>query len=104
MSPKETSNAPAGVDRRLDPRYDTRIEATVDDPKYGKLFFTTTEFSRTGALLLPRDKKLPMPAIGSVVNLVLHWPLETQMPPVRLEAKVIHQRDEGIGVRFELKI
>jgi hypothetical protein len=91
-------------DRRLDPRYNTRVEATIEDSKYESIVFTTSGFSRTGAFLQPRQNTTaPLPMVGTIIKLIFHWPLETHMPPIRVEAKVIRQTSDGIGVRFELQ-
>jgi len=90
-------------DRRSDPRMSTRLEATINDGRNGTLAFTASGFSRTGAFLLRRDKATALPAVGSVVQLAIHWPLETKLKPVRVEAKVIRQTEDGIGVQFEIK-
>jgi len=37
-----------------------------------------------------------------VIQITFRWPLETHMPPVKVEAKVVRQTGDGIGVRFEL--
>jgi hypothetical protein len=92
------------ADRRADPRYDTRVEATIDDSRYESTIFTTSGFSRSGAFLQRSDNTgVALPPVGSIIKLILHWPLQTQMPPVRVEAKVIRQTPDGIGVRFDLK-
>lgn len=90
-------------ERRLDPRIGTRLAAIIEDAQHGSLIFTASGFSRTGAFLQRLDKDTPLPAINSVVQLVFHWPLETKMPPVRVEAKVMRHTSEGVGVQFEIK-
>jgi len=89
-------------DRRLDQRLTTRLEAVVEDAAHGSLVFTTSGFSRTGAFLRRRDNGTLLPPIGSVIQITFRWPLETHMPPVKVEAKVVRQTGDGIGVRFEL--
>lgn len=96
-------NTAAKLDRRIDPRMGTRLQAIVQDAKYGALAFTASGFSRTGAFLQRRDDTTPLPAIGSVIQLSIHWPLETKLKPVRVEAKVIRQTEDGVGVQFEIK-
>lgn len=98
--PKETVRA--HVDRRSNPRLATRIQAVIEDTEHGSLVFTASGFSRTGAFLKPRDYHAQLPRSGSVVQLVFHWPLETHIPPVRVEATVIHQNEQGLGVKFEI--
>ena len=89
-------------DRRSEPRYPTQVVATIEDAQYKSTTFTTNGFSRTGAFLQPSEAGTPLPPVGTVINLVLHWPIDTDMPPVRLEARVIHQTEHGVGVRFQL--
>lgn len=103
MSPKPNEGAAKVMDRRLDPRISTRLAAVVEDDEHGSLIFTASGFSRTGAFLQRLDKDTPLPVIGSTIQLVFHWPLETKMPPVRVEAKVVRQSDDGVGVQFEIK-
>lgn len=91
------------LDRRLDARMSTRLHAVVEDPRLGSLVFTASGFSRTGAFLQRRDKNGVLPAIGSVVKLEIHWPLETKLRPVEVEARVVRQTDDGVGVQFEIK-
>ncbi len=93
----------SGAECRADPRYDTRVEATIEDSRYESTVFTTSGFSRSGAFLQRTNTGAALPPVGSIIKLVLHWPLQTQMPPVRIEAKVIRQTPDGIGVRFDLK-
>lgn len=89
-------------DRRLDQRITSRLEAVVEYGAHGPTVFTTCGFSRSGAFLRRRDNTLPLPPIGSVINILFRWPLETQMPPVRVEATVVRHGDDGVGVRFEI--
>lgn len=89
-------------ERRVDERLTTRLDATVEDATRGPLVFTTSGFSRSGAFLRRRDAATPLPDIGSVIKIVFSWPLETNMPPVRVEATVVRQTDDGVGVRFEI--
>jgi len=90
------------AERRLDPRHGTHLVAEVEDPRLGTLVFTATGFSRTGAFLQRTSHDDPLPGIGSIVQLTLHWPLETHIPAVRVEAEVIRQVEDGVGVRFEI--
>jgi len=103
MSAKPSTVAATSADRRLDPRMSTRLQAVVEDAKHGTLTFTASGFSRTGAFLQRRDSATPLPAIGSVIQLAIHWPLETKLKPVEVEAKVIRQTNDGVGVQFEIK-
>jgi len=93
---------PPSIDRRLDPRLATRIEAVVADLQHGNLAFTASGFSRTGAFLRRHDRSTPLPPVGSRIEIVFSWPLETDIPPVRVEATVIRQSEDGVGVRFEI--
>lgn len=102
MTTNQNDAAANGPDRRLDQRLTTRLDATVEDAEHGTLVFTTSGFSRSGAFLRRRDPTSPLPVIGSVINIVFSWPLETQMPPVRVEATVVRQAEDGVGVRFEI--
>ena len=90
------------ADRRLDQRLTTRLEAIVDDGANGTLVFTTSGFSRSGAFLRRRDELTALPPIGSVIRITFRWPLDTQMPPVKIEAKVVRHASDGVGVRFEI--
>lgn len=80
----------------------TRLAAVIEDPQHGSLIFTASGFSRTGAFLQRVDAGTPLPQIGDTIKLVFHWPLETKIPPVRVEAKVIRQSDDGVGVEFSI--
>jgi hypothetical protein len=102
MSAKQNEGAAKDTDRRLDPRISTRIDAVVDDAQHGSLVFTASGFSRTGAFLRRREPGTPLPVVGSVIQLVFNWPLETKIPPVRVEAKVIRQTEDGVGVLFDI--
>lgn len=102
MSPLQNSGTLDHGDRRSDPRTATRIEAVIDDARYGSLVFTAGGFSRTGAFLQRRDDGALLPPVGDVIPLVFRWPLETRIPPVRVEAKVIRRNDDGVGVQFEI--
>ena len=95
-------NGARQTDRRTDPRLMTRLEAIIEDAEHGSLVFLASGFSRTGAFLQRRDRSAPLPTIGSTVHIVFHWPLETQMAPVRVEARVVRQTEEGVGVQFEI--
>jgi hypothetical protein len=90
------------TERRSERRYATRLEAVVDDPELGKLIFTASGFSSAGAFLKRHDRSTPLPMIGSVVKLTFNWPIETNIPPVRVEAKVVRQTDDGVGVQFDI--
>jgi hypothetical protein len=89
-------------ERRMDERLTTRLDAAVEDAVHGTLVFTTSGFSRSGAFLRRRDAATPLPVVGSVIKIVFSWPLETQMPPVRVEATVVRQAEDGVGVRFKI--
>jgi len=90
------------ADRRLDQRLTTRLEAIVEDSVLGTLVFVTSGFSRSGAFLRRRDENTSLPEIGSAIRITFRWPLETHMPPVQVEAKVVRQTEDGVGVRFEI--
>lgn len=100
MSSNQSSEKEA--ERRTEPRYPARLEATVDDGQYGKLNFTASGFSRTGAFLRRRDSGTPLPMIGAVIKLSFNWPIETHIPPLTIEAKVIRHTNDGVGVQFEV--
>lgn len=102
MNADKKDDAATRVDRRMDQRLTTRLDATVEDAERGTLHFTTSGFSRSGAFLKRRDDATPLPAVGAVVQIVFRWPLETHMPPVRVEATVVRHADDGVGVRFQL--
>lgn len=102
MSSMPNDGAPQPADRRLDPRENTRLEAVVRDAQHGTLVFTAGRFSRTGAFLTPRDPATPLPAVGATIRLTFHWPLQTEIPPVEVDAKVVRQTDDGVGVQFDI--
>jgi PilZ domain len=102
MNAGKKDDAAAQGDRRMDQRLTTRLDAAVEDAEHGTLHFITSGFSRSGAFLKRRDGATPLPAIGSVIQIVFRWPLETHMPPVRVEATVVRQTDDGVGVRFQI--
>jgi PilZ domain len=102
MNADKKDGAAMPVDRRMDQRLTTRLDATVEDAEHGALHFTTSGFSRSGAFLKRRDDAAPLPVIGSVIQIVFSWPLDTQMPPVRVEATVVRQTEDGVGVRFQI--
>lgn len=89
-------------ERRVDPRLATQLRAVIDSVEHGMLTFTAKGFSRSGAFLERRDRGAALPAVGSVVRLVFHWPLETHMAPVHVEATVVHHAPDGMGVKFEI--
>lgn len=104
MSSKQDEGARKRHERRSDPRLATRlISAMVEDPVHGALVFTADAFSRTGAFLRRLDKSTPLPAVGDIIKLVLRWPIETKMQPVRVDAKVVRKAENGVGVQFEIK-
>lgn len=104
MSSKQDEGARKRVERRADPRLATRlISAIIEDPRHGALVYTADAFSRTGAFLRRLDKSTPLPGIGDIVKLVLRWPIETKMQPVRVDAKVVRLNEHGVGVQFEIK-
>jgi hypothetical protein len=90
------------IERRMDPRHSANVEAIVDDPQRGPLQFTARGFSRTGAFLQRRDADTPLPAVGETIHLMFKWPLETQIPPVKVEARVVRQTADGVGVQFDI--
>ena len=49
-----------------------------------------------------RDNTTPLPAVGTAIHLVFRWPMETKIPPVHVEAKVIRQTEDGVGVQFDI--
>lgn len=100
LKPKEVA-APSD-DRRADPRLATRLKAVIVDAEHGERVFTASGFNRRGAFLQRLDQTTALPPIGGVVQLTFHWPLETHMPPVRIEATVIHQAENGVGVKFDI--
>lgn len=102
MSANQKDSSPKRLERRTEQRLTTRLEAVVEDSAHGPLHFTTSGFSRSGAFLRRRDDATPLPSVGSVIRITFRWPLETQMPPVRVEATVVRLADDGVGVRFQI--
>lgn len=100
-APSKSSNT-GHHERRADSRLATQLQAVIDSVEHGTLTFTAKGFSRSGAFLERRDQETVLPAVGSVVRLVFHWPLETQIAPVQVEATVIHHAPDGMGVKFEI--
>jgi len=98
MSIQQSDNA----ERRAEPRYPARLEAVVQDAQHGQLVFMASGFSRNGAFLRRRDSGTPLPMIGNVIKISFNWPIETNIPPVTVEAKVVRQTNEGVGVQFEI--
>jgi uncharacterized membrane protein YfbV (UPF0208 family) len=37
-----------------------------------------------------------------MIHLTFKWPMETKIPPVQVEARVIRQTDDGVGVQFDI--
>lgn len=104
MSLKSDHGVRTRAERRGEPRLTTRlVSAIIEDPQRGALVFTANGFSRTGAFLQRLDKSTPLPGVGDIIKLVFHWPIETKMAPVRVDAKVVRQADNGVGVQFEIK-
>src|SRR5437899_12732356 len=101
MSANQKSGASGPSERRTDARHSARIDAVLDDPSHASLGFTASGFSRTGAFLKRRDNTTPLPAVGTAIHLVFRWPMETKIPPVHVEAKVIRQTEDGVGVQFD---
>ena len=91
----------ATPERRADQRLATQLRAVIETAD-GTLTFTAKGFSRSGAFLERRDQDAMLPAVGSVVHLVFHWPLETHIAPVQVEATVIHHTPDGMGVKFQI--
>lgn len=102
MTAKHDGAQAKPAERRLDQRLTTRLEAIVEDDAHGTLVFTTSGFSRSGAFLKRRDEQTVLPPVGSMVKITFRWPLETHMPPVQVEAKVVRHGEDGVGVRFEI--
>lgn len=99
------SSKPPNTDsreRRADSRLATRLRAVIDSIEHGTSTFTAKGFSRTGAFLERGDPNLALPPVGSTIRVVFHWPLETHMAPVRVEATVIHHAPDGMGIKFEI--
>lgn len=103
MSSMPNDGAPSQADRRLDPRESTRLDAVIEDAQHGLLVFTASGFSRTGAFLQRRDPATPLPLVGATIRLMFRWPLETQIPPVQVDARVIRQTEDGVGVQFNIQ-
>ena len=62
--------------------------------------FQVTDLSKTGAFLIREDGATDGPEIGSRVRLKLVWPMDTDTPPLEVDAEVMRVTDDGIGVQF----
>jgi len=62
--------------------------------------FQVTDLSKTGAFLIKDKADSKSPAVGSRVHLKLVWPMDTDTPPLEVEADVMRVTDDGIGVQF----
>ncbi|MDX5152456.1 MAG: PilZ domain-containing protein, partial [Acidiferrobacterales bacterium] len=66
----------------------------------GTTRFQVTDLSKTGAFLIKEDGGGDSPTVGARVRLKLVWPMDTDTPPLEVDADVMRVTDDGIGVQF----
>jgi len=76
------------------------VVAEVSNDANGTTRFQVIDLSKTGAFLIKEDSSSDSPEVGSRVRLKLTWPMDTDTPPLEVEADVMRVTDEGIGVQF----
>ena len=88
------------MEKRNDLRNPVSITAELLDSNSGIRTFIARDFSKTGAFLENTDPARPLPVVDTKIKLKFRWPQETRIPSVEVEAVVIRQTNDGIGVRF----
>lgn len=76
------------------------VVAEVSNDTSGTIKFQVTDLSKTGAFLIKEDGSGDSPAVGARIRLKLVWPMDTDTPPLEVDADVMRVTDEGIGVQF----
>ena len=76
------------------------VVAEVSSGSNGTTRFQVIDLSKTGAFLIKEDSSSESPEVGTRVHLKLTWPMDTDTPPLEVEADVMRVTDEGIGVQF----
>ncbi|MGW8247580.1 MAG: PilZ domain-containing protein [Acidiferrobacterales bacterium] len=76
------------------------VVAEVISDTSGTTRFQVTDLSKTGAFLIRENVDGDSPAVGARVRLKLVWPMDTDTPPLEVDADVMRVTDEGIGVQF----
>lgn len=89
---------------RKDVRNSVLLTVELSDHALGTLTFRARDLGKSGVFLERTDRSTPLPAVGSKVHLTIKWPLETDVPPVKVEANIIRQEDDGVGARFVLPL
>ena len=81
-------------------RMPINVVAEVSSDSGGITKFQVTDLSKTGAFLIKEDGGSDSPEVGARIRLKLVWPMDTDTPPLEVEADVMRVTDEGIGVQF----
>jgi len=89
------------IERRSSMRFSVSVEVDLHDECHGELKYQAIDISRGGAFLRRMDNHTPLPKHGSVVKLLLRWPVDTPTPPVAVKAVVVRCTTEGVGVSFQ---
>lgn len=89
------------IERRTSMRFSVSVDVDLHDECHGELKFQAIDISRGGAFLRRLDNHTPLPKHGTVVKLMLRWPVDTPTPPVAVQAIVVRCTTEGVGVSFQ---
>ena len=76
------------------------VVAEVSSDANGTTTFQVIDLSKTGAFLIKEDAGSESPEVGARIRLRLTWPMDTDTPPLEVEADVMRVTDQGIGVQF----
>ncbi len=99
----ELHSQPPMENRRTDVRDPVSLMVELVDGALGTLTFRARDYSKSGLFLERTDPSTPLPAVGARVHLTIRWPLETEIPPIEVEADIIREEDNGVGVRLILQ-
>jgi hypothetical protein len=91
------------MEKRKDFRDPVVFTVELVDGVLGTLTFQARNMSKSGAFLERTEPSMPLPAVGATVHLIIKWPLESELAPVKLDADIVRQEDNGVGVRFVVK-
>jgi microcystin degradation protein MlrC len=81
-------------------RMPINVVAEVSSDATGITKFQVTDLSKTGAFLIKEDGSSDSPEVGARIRLRLVWPMDTDTPPLEVEADVMRVTEDGIGVQF----
>lgn len=81
-------------------RMPINVVAEVVSDGGGVTRFQVTDLSKTGAFLIKEEGGAAGPEAGARIRLKLVWPMDTETPPLEVDADVMRVTDEGIGVQF----